>query len=116
MSIGDAESDLDFLIEVDMGTESPSHVAKHIVRWFERMHAADAEVEGVHPFGLLILTTSERRIRSLARAVKNTGAPIYLQVFDVGAPPPLLTAPWLWLGNPQLAPQLVVTLEPHDTG
>lgn len=83
------------LIEVDTGTESPSYVAKKKLALLERLITTGSPVAGVVPDGVLFLVPSERRLRSLARAIDYPTPSSRVVVFAHHATQ--LPRPWEWL-------------------
>lgn len=87
------------LLEVDLGSESPSYVATHKVQVFERMAATGQGVAGVVPQILLVLVPTERRLQALVRAVPRTTARVAVKVFDHTSSTFGLGSGWTQLGQ-----------------
>lgn len=86
-----------YLVEVDTGTESPS-VVRAKFDHFTRLHAARMEMYGEVPTGMLVLTSSYRRLTWLAKGGIG-GAPIFGKVFDHRAEGGVLSSGWYRLSD-----------------
>lgn len=78
--VEDDEEEHVYLVEVDTGTESPG-VVRAKFDTFARMQAAGMEVYGEVPTGMLVLTSSYRRLVGLARGGVGP-VPIFGRVFS----------------------------------
>lgn len=107
--LDNGETERVFAVEVDQGTESPSYVEKHKFQVFARLQAAEEEVQGEVLDAMLVVVPSDRRLRSLARALGESRLPIIGRVFSRGEEgEPVLGRAWYHLGELAAGRELVV--------
>ncbi len=90
--VEDDEEEHVYLVEVDTGTESPG-VVRAKFETFARLQAAGMEVYGEVPTGMLVLTTSYRRLVGLARGGLGP-VPVFGRVFNHREEGSVLSSGW----------------------